>query len=167
MKYLILMLVLISAITPLTAEMSGSGGAGIKFTTINGESQQLMGGKGGAIFKHDKWSWGLGGAQYSSTGDVENALNYGGFTISYNRVITPKISLNAGILLGGGSITLNTGSQDDVRIIEPEIGIQFKATDYMNIILSVNQRMVSGADSMADLDFNGSAIGISLLFGDD
>jgi len=159
------------------------GGAVSKFTTVNGDFELLLGGRGGWILDRT-FSIGLAGYWLASRVRDYNELNgrltrvdfgYGGIELSYiynsNRLKHYEFSA----LIGGGAIHYfgthggnNEPRDDGFFVFEPAAAAVLNITHFCRASFGVSYRWVSAVDHeeiLSNSELSGPAASLMLNFG--
>lgn len=194
MKKTIIILVTCVMATPVLAQEQtlisgqldhgGYGGPVVKFTTINGDWEVMVGGRGGWIINH---SFVLGGGGYGlvtdaeaehidPSGDVVLELGYGGGMLEYVGNPNELIHYSVSLLIGAGGVNYvreitNTRLYPDADaffVMEPEINFMLNVTTYFRAGIGAGYRLISDVNlaGLSDSDIGGLSINMVFKFGD-
>ncbi len=164
-------------------ESGAYGGPEVKFGSINGEWEVLVGGRGGWIINHQ---FVLGGAGYgmatkgeTNPGSVFPYLNdefeigYGGLLLGYISRSNRLVHVTADVLIGGGGLspadeTLQGSFDSDAFfIVEPGVNFELNISRKIRFGFGASYRITSGIEyfDLDDEDIGGTAINLILKFG--
>lgn len=137
----------------------GYGGPELKLTALNGESELLVGGRGGWIIDH---TFVIGGGGYGLTTEIpmsdSTLLNfgYGGLDLEFIVKSDELIHFTVGTLIGAGGTGLRNRILDEnfteefetdpFFVLEPRITAELNVTDFFRIGIGVSYRYISGVD---------------------
>ena len=164
-------------------ESGGYGGPELKFGSINGEWEVLVGGRGGWIINH---RFVLGGAGYgmatkgeTNPGSVFPYLNdefeigYGGLLLGYISRSNSLVHVTADVLIGGGGLSpadealQGSFDSDAFFILEPGVNFELNVSRKIRFGFGGSYRIVSGIEyfDLDNEDIGGMAINLILKFG--
>ena len=164
-------------------ESGGFGGPVVKFSTVNGSTGILVGGRGGWIINH---TFILGGGGYGLANNVkaktlgpngERYLNfgYGGLELEYVSDSDRLLHFSFMTLIGGGGLgwrdeNLRAGMSSDNEtffILEPAAAATLNVTKFFRISAGVSYRYISGIESSASTnsDLSGPSVVLTFRFG--
>jgi hypothetical protein len=164
-------------------ESGGYGGPEVKFSSINGEWEVLVGGRGGWIINHQ---FVVGGAGYglvtegeTNPGTVFPYLNdtfdmgYGGLLLGYISRSNRLVHVTLDVLIGGGGITPRDDvfqgnfDEDAFFILEPSVNFELNVSRKIRFAFGGGYRITSGVEyfDLDDEDIGGTAINLMLKFG--
>ncbi len=101
-------------------------------------------------------------------GKDELNMGYTGFEVAYNHILSNKFSLTGNMLIGAAKVEYqDLGGEDYFFIAEPGVGINYKLTDWFNLVYTVSFRFASGVkySDFSNNSFSGLANDLSLRFG--
>jgi len=158
----------------------GYGGPELKLTALNGESELLVGGRGGWIIDH---TFIIGGGGYGLTTEVpmsdSTLLNfgYGGLALEFIVQSDELIHFTVGTLIGAGGTGLRDRVLDEnftdefetdpFFVLEPRVTVELNVTDFFRIGAGVSYRYVSGVDkfNLSESELSGISGLIVFKFG--
>lgn len=160
------------------------GGAVSKFTTVNGDFELLLGGRGAWIIDRT-FSIGLAGYGLISRAQDYNELNdrltrvdfaYGGVELSYIHNSNRLIHYEFSALIGGGAIHYAArGYGEDIApdddgfvVLEPGAAAVLNITPFCRASLGLSYRLVSAVDHeeiLSNSELSGPAASLMLNFG--
>lgn len=165
-------------------ESGGYGGLEVKFASINGEWEVLVGGRGGWIINHQ---FVIGGAGYGLATEGETSpgtvfpfdnyifdMGYGGVLLGYINRSNKLVHVTVDLLIGGGGITprndtfYGTYDNDDAFfVLEPNLNFELNVSRKIRFGFGAGYRITSGVEyfGLDDDDIGGTAINLMLKFG--
>lgn len=164
-------------------ESGGFGGPVVKFSSMNGNTGILVGGRGGWIINH---TFIIGGGGYGLANNVkaktlgpngERYLNfgYGGLEMEYVSDSYRLLHFSFMTLIGGGGLgwrdeNMRTGFVNDNEtffILEPGANVTLNVTKFFRISAGVSYRYITGIESSAatNADLSGLSGVLTLRFG--
>lgn len=164
-------------------ESGGYGGPEVKFGSINGEWEVLVGGRGGWIINHQ---FVIGGAGYglategeTNPGTIFPYLNntfdmgYGGVLLGYISRSNRLVHVTLDVLIGGGGISPRDDvyrydfDEDAFFILEPSVNFELNVSSKIRFAFGGGYRITSGVEyfDLDDEDIGGTAINLMLKFG--
>ena len=166
-------------------ESGGYGGLEVKFASINGEWEVLVGGRGGWIINHEfvigAAGYGLATEGETSPGIVFPVTNYifdmgyGGVLLGYISRSHRLVHVTLDVLIGGGGLSQRDDVYQDYYyddsdaffIIEPNVNFELNVSSKIRFAFGGGYRITSGADYMNldDEDISGTSINLMLKFG--
>jgi hypothetical protein len=153
----------------------GFGGPELRFTSLNGEMNPLIGGKGAWLINQ---RWMLGGAGFGSTRRIDDTsyrLGYGGLMVG--RVFNPQnlLHFSVELLAGAGGISEDHAHDqmgqydngDSIVIAEPGIYSLINLAEFAKVSLGLSYRWVNGVDKpgLSNSDLSGLSFNLAVLFG--
>jgi hypothetical protein len=167
-------------------ESGGYGGLEVKFASINGEWEVLVGGRGGWIINHEFviGAAGYGVATEFETGNrvvfpvtINNVIDmgYGGVLLGYISRSHRLVHVTLDVLIGGGGLS----QRDDVYydyyyddtdaffIIEPNVNFELNVSRKIRFAFGGGYRITSGVEyfNLDDDDISGTSINLMMKFG--
>jgi hypothetical protein len=161
----------------------------VKFSSMNGESAQLVGVHGGWILNLERGhSFVFGGGAYGVVNDVAASgvtgggepvllgVDYGGLEAAYVNRVFRRVHVSAQTLLGMGGIAYRDG-EDDVPaegdqgdgffVVEPGLHVTLNVASFLHLGGGVSYRLVHGVrlSGARDSDLSGLAGVVALQLG--
>jgi hypothetical protein len=138
-------------------EKGGFGGPALKVSTLRGQAETLVGGRGGFIINH---AFVVGAAFYGMVGKQERELSggemrhlefgYGGVELEYIWRPTQLVHASALLLVGGGGLSTE-GPSDSFFAIDQTIQVEVNLMKWLRVAVGGGYRLVTGVD-MVELD---------------
>ena len=169
-------------------ESGGYGGPMLSFSSINGESAVLVGGRGGWIINHQ---FVLGGGGYAVASNHRAALQsadgeelyieagFGGLMLEYYHRPAHLLHFALHAFIGGGTVTYSERNEkddggegekfdmDSFFYLEPGVTLTLNVTSFMRFGAGVSYRYVNGVSlaPLTDSDLSAPAFNLFLNFG--
>jgi len=166
-------------------ESGGYGGLEVKFASLNGEWEVLVGGRGGWIINHQ---FVLGGAGYGLATEGETSpgivypvpnyifdMGYGGVLLGYISNSHRLVHVTLDVLIGGGGLSprddvfhdYNYDEDDAFFIIEPNVNFELNVSRKIRFAFGGGYRITSGVEylDLDDDDISGTSINLMMKFG--
>lgn len=170
-------------------ETGGFGGPVVKFTSINGQSAIMVGGRGGWIINHVLV---IGGGGYGVAseinapegvlpleGPLDVEFGYGGFELEY--IVHPKSLVHFSFynFIGGGATNFvkdagpvtesseQVGETDFLFVWEPAVNAELNVTTWFRLNAGLSYRLVTGVsqEGLENRDFSSMSAIITFKFG--
>lgn len=195
MKRTLLLLACLTLALPVHAQMQtlldgpvthgGYGGPSVRLTQLDGDTELLVGGRGGWIVNH---RFVLGGAGYGLAtthyldGPVDGRRQrleggYGGLLIEYFVRPEDVVHVSVGTIIGAGGLAVLEGSRHDrvqdaldetaFFVAEPMFGVALNVTPFAQLAFEGSYRFISGStlSGLSDMDLSGPSGALLLRFG--
>lgn len=149
----------------------GFGGPVLRYTTLMGEGDLMLGGKGAWLVNHRFY---IGGAGFGTADELEGTdreFGYGGVLLGYVGRPERLWHWNAELLLGAGEVARTRRAfdpgGDTVWVLEPGIGVLLGVAEFAEVSLGISYRLVGDTDlpGVDDDDLSGWSLSLAVLFG--
>lgn len=137
----------------------------LKATWLDGGGAILVGGRGGALIKHQL---GVGGGGFTLvSGNGERSLSYGGPAVNYIFFPESLVHFDVGLMVAWGRARAPDTESHGVFLLEPEANLELNVARSFRLALSAGYRYVVDRGSLltGERALSGFVFGVGLRFG--